>query len=43
MFCGKHLRDASTNMENPLGHGELHSSTENNYKQSTLDNLFKKM
>jgi hypothetical protein len=27
MFCGEHLRGASTNVENPLGHGELHSST----------------
>jgi hypothetical protein len=27
MFYGEHLRGASTNIENPLGHGELHSST----------------
>jgi hypothetical protein len=27
MFCGEHLRGASTNMENPLGDGELYSST----------------
>jgi hypothetical protein len=24
MFCGEHFRGASTNMENPSGHGELH-------------------
>jgi hypothetical protein len=27
MFYGEHLRGASTNMENPLGHGALQSST----------------
>jgi hypothetical protein len=27
MFCGMHLIGASTNMGNPLGHGELYSST----------------
>jgi hypothetical protein len=27
MFCGEHLTGASTNMENPIGHAELHSST----------------
>jgi hypothetical protein len=30
MLCGEHLRGASTNMENPLGHEELHSSTNRN-------------
>jgi hypothetical protein len=25
VFCGEHLRGASTNMKNPLEHGELHS------------------
>jgi hypothetical protein len=27
MFCGVHLRGASTNMDTPLGYGETHLST----------------
>jgi hypothetical protein len=44
LFYGEHLRCASTNMGNTLGHEELHSSTNRkNYEQSTLDNFINKL
>jgi hypothetical protein len=44
LLYGEHLRGASTNMGNTLGHEELHSSTNRkNYEQSTLYNFVNKL